>query len=122
MRRAYRCLLRLYPAEYRALFGDEMLALLGDATEEQLGRGWMAFVCLAGRELTGLAVGGSLERIAKLRNPGDYLDGLGADETLDAEATVKLLVRRMEYAISHHQFHKARYYAEMERREREKLC
>jgi len=116
MRRIYSTLLRLYPAEYRTLFESEMLGLLEEASAEQRGRGRAAFIWFSLRELAGLACGGGFEWIAKCGRSSRYLDSVpsGAER-------VEFLIRRMEYAIAHHQFAKARYYAEEERLEREKL-
>ncbi len=112
MKRAYLILLGFYPAEYRALFEGEMLALFEEAIAEQRGRAAFFWFCI--RELAGLVWGGGLEWIAKWGRPDRYLDLVppGADR-------IGFFIRRMEYAIAHHQFEKARYYAEEERRERE---
>jgi hypothetical protein len=114
MKRSYAALLRFYPAEYRALFEAEMLELFEEAAAERRGRG--AFFWFSVRELAGLVWGGGFEWIAKCGRPDRYLNFVpsGADR-------VQFLIRRMEYAIAHHEFAKARYYAEEERREREKL-
>jgi hypothetical protein len=116
MRRIYSTLLRLYPLEHRALFESEMLMLLEEASAEQRARGRAAFFWFALRELVGLVGGGGFEWIAKCGRPGRYLEPVpcGAER-------LAFLIRRMEYAIAHHQFEKARYYAEEERLEREKL-
>lgn len=116
MRRAYAALLRLYPEEYRALFESEMLALFDEASAEQCERGRVVFLWFALRELAGLACGGGFEWIAKCGRSNRYLDCVPA-----GAERVEFLIRRMEYAIAHHQFAEARYYAEEERREREKL-
>ena len=116
MRRLYSILLRLYPAEYRALFEPEMLMLLEEASAEQRGRGRAAFFWFSLRELGGLACGSGVEWIARCGQSSRYLESVpcGAER-------VEFLIKRMEYAIAHHEFAKARYYAEEERREREKL-
>jgi hypothetical protein len=107
MRRVYLILLRLYPAEYRALFESEMLTLIEEASAEQRGRGRAAFFWFSLRELVGLVCGGGFEWIARCGRSRAYLDCVpcGADR-------VEFLIRRMEYAIAHHQFERSRYYAE----------
>jgi hypothetical protein len=105
MKRAYSILLRLYPAEYRALFQNEMLAIIEEAAAERRGR--FAYIWFSLRELAGLACGGGLEWIAKCGRSDRYLDSVPAG--MDR---AEFLIRRMEYAIAHHQFAKARYYAE----------
>jgi hypothetical protein len=114
MKRAYLILLGFYPAEYRALFEGEMLALFEEAAAEQRGRAAFFGFCI--RELAGLVWGGCFEWIAKWGRPDRYLDLVppGADR-------IRFFIRRMEYAIAHHQFEKARYYAGEERRERDRL-
>jgi hypothetical protein len=107
MRRAYSILLRFYPAEYRALFEREMLALIAEASAERRARGRAAFLWFSVRELAGLACGGGFEWIAKCGRSNGYLEYAPS-----GEERVEFLIRRMEYAIAHHQFAKARYYAE----------
>ena len=43
MRRLYQMLLRLYPREHRAQFGDEMLCVFAQAASERRAQGW--FTC-----------------------------------------------------------------------------
>lgn len=116
MRRAYSVLLRFYPAEYRALFQSEMLDLMEEASADQRRRGRAAFFWFSLRELAGLACGSGFEWVAKCGRSSRYLDFASPGEERG-----QFLIRRMEYAIAHHQFAKARYYADEERREREKL-
>jgi hypothetical protein len=114
MRRVYAALLRFYPEEYRALFAAEMLALFEESAAERRGR--VAFFWFCVRELAGLACGSGFEWIAKCGRPDRYLDFVPSGED-----RLRFFIRRMEYAIAHHHFAKARYYAEEERRERERL-
>jgi hypothetical protein len=107
MKRAYSILLRFYPAEYRALFEREMLALIEEASAERRARGRAAFLWFSVRELAGLACGGGFEWIAKCGRSSGYLDS-----ARPGEEGIEFLIRRMEYAIAHHQFAKARYYAD----------
>ena len=114
MRRVYLALLGFYPAEYRALFTNEMLAVFEEAAAERRGR--LAYFWFFARELAGLVWGGGFEWIAKWGRPDRYLDFVAPGED-----RIGFFIRRMEYAIAHHQFEKARYYAEEERQERERL-
>ena len=116
MRRACALLLRLYPAEYRELFQGEMLALVEELSAERRVRGRVAFFWFSLRELAGLLCGGGSEWIAKCGRSRRYLEFVPS-----GEERLAFLIRRMEYAIAHHEFAKARYYAEEERRERERL-
>lgn len=56
-------LLRLYPAEYRAEFGEEMLDVLGQAMIEARRRGRFVSVRASMRESAGLVRGAMKERI-----------------------------------------------------------
>jgi len=114
MKRIYLMFLRFYPAEYRALFANEMLLLFEEAVAER--RGLAAFFWFSIREFAGLASGAGFEWIAKWGRPDRYLDLASSGED-----RIAFFIRRMEYAIAHHQFANARYYAEEERRERERL-
>ena len=64
--RAYRTLLRLYPADYTALFAAEMARAFERAAEEQRAEGRGVFVRFALRELVGLMIGSAGEWTAKL--------------------------------------------------------
>jgi len=66
MRRAYRTLLKLYPADYTASFAAGMLDAFEKAAEDGRRHGRAAAVRLALAELTGLLRGAMAEWIAKL--------------------------------------------------------
>jgi hypothetical protein len=53
----YRKLLRLYPAEHRELFGEEMLAVLRDENDAQATEKWLTRGRFFVREITGLVNG-----------------------------------------------------------------
>jgi len=65
LKRAYDILLRLYPADYRALFAAEMLTAFEEAAEEPRERGWAVFARFALAELAGLVIGVCAEWSAK---------------------------------------------------------
>jgi|SRR5262245_963854 len=65
LKRAYDILLRLYPADYRALFADEMLTAFEEAAEERRERGWAVFASFVLEELAGLVIGAGAEWSAK---------------------------------------------------------
>lgn len=69
----YRKLLRLYPAEHRELFGEEMIAVLVQEREEHASRKRMARARLALREIAGLASGALQEHV---RVRFQFRDGL----------------------------------------------
>ena len=51
MRRLYQMLLRLYPREHRAQFGDEMLCVFAQAAGERRTQGWSACARFLFRDL-----------------------------------------------------------------------
>jgi len=65
MPRVYKYLLRLYPAEYRALFGEEMSACFEKAAGECRELGVIALTCYAVVELGGLLKAACVEWIAR---------------------------------------------------------
>jgi fructose-specific phosphotransferase system IIC component len=57
MRYAYEALLRLYPSEYRLIFGQEMSSVFEQATEDYQPRRFTAYVAFLGCEFFGLIAG-----------------------------------------------------------------
>jgi hypothetical protein len=129
MTRIYASLLRLYPECYKSRFGGEMPVIFEQAAEDHRKRGAIAYSWFVAREVVSLAIGAGLEWLAKLtRSSGYCLPAAAATATshlpaeiAEAEIRVKQVLRRMEYAIAHHQFQKARLYSDEERIERERL-
>jgi hypothetical protein len=128
-KRIYKMLLHFYPAEYTAVFAAEMLTVFDEAADEYRNRTWPAFLLFTIRELAGLISGGLTERLTRATRRHDYIvscSGVMPETTLPAEVfegaqRVKFLIARMEYAIAHHQFEKARLYSNEEHKERENL-
>ena len=126
MKRTFELLLRLYPVDYRAVFGAEMLSTLDRTTEDRHGRRFLL------RELTGLLIGAGSEWAAKLTTGaaerrrclsearGECACALPVD-VVEAQRRISVLIERMVYAIAHHDFAGARKYSYEEREEREKL-
>ena len=123
MRQAYRAILRLYPAEHRAIFAEEMLQTFGQAALDWRNQGFPAFMCFAAWELTGLLSGVFMEWISKWTAQDGYMNSpcLSQQESnlpaevVDIEKRLKLLINRMEFAIAHHDFPRARLYSDEER-------
>jgi hypothetical protein len=109
LRRVYAVLLRLYPREYRALFGREMLAVFDRAAEESRKRGWASYVGFVLAELIGLLKGVAAEWSAP------------PNEVTEAEKRIELDIKRTVHAIAHHDFPKARFYWDQERKHRANL-
>jgi hypothetical protein len=129
MRRIYIALLSLYPRDYVASFGPEMLSTAELLAEEHRGRGRAAFVRFATAELIALMVGAAVEWMAKFRTnrsiAGACVDrsrkSMPADEVLESQRRISFLIKGMEHAIANHDFPRARDYSYQERQEREKL-
>ncbi len=128
MQQAYRAILRCYPAEHRAIFGQEILRTFEQAASENRRRGTAA-LCFALAELTGLVTGLCKEWIAKWTGGDQYMRACHVpeencdlpSEVVEMQKHLQLLLRRMEFAIAHHDFPKARLYCEEERAAREHL-
>ena len=126
MQRIFELLLRLYPADYRAVFGAEMLSTFDRTTVNRHGRRFLL------QELAGLLTGAGREWAAKLttsaaererflsQTRGECACALPVD-VVEAQRRIAVLIERMVYAIAHHDFAGARKYSCEEREEREKL-
>lgn len=121
----FHALLRLYPPEYRSTFAPEMLTVLQQASQGHKPAARARFVL---KESFGLMRGAVSEWAVKLVTHDRYLqDNINDDMALpdnarEAEKQVKLILSRMENAIATHQFEKARFYSNAERKARENLC
>ena len=128
MVRAYDFLLRLYPREHRATFGAEMRNVFADASAEQRGRGWLAYSCFLFSEFAGLLLGSGRQWLLQTSRgvEAPVLEGATADPGMPADVAqarqrISNNLRRMEHAIANHQFTQARFFSEVDRREREHL-
>ena len=120
-RRVFRFLLFLYPRDYRIRFGKEMAELFELRMMATRNRAW----CLLA-EGAGLVAGAAREWLARRRDPlyvpvdNPELEHLPND-VMRARLRVNDAVQKMVYAISRHQFERARGLALDERIERENL-
>src|SRR4051812_32608532 len=57
MLRIYRCLLQLYPADYRVQFAEEMVAVFAALQQEVARQGIAARAIFCAREIKGLIIG-----------------------------------------------------------------
>jgi hypothetical protein len=129
MRRAYYLILSLYPAEYRANFGQEMLEVFETAAERSRREGSLARLRFAGRELTGVLAGLTKEWAARSATPHSYVSSRCALQPepempsgiVETQQRLKWLIGHMEFAIAHHDFPSARRYSYEERAVREHL-
>ncbi|MBV9406823.1 MAG: hypothetical protein JO211_15860 [Acidobacteriaceae bacterium] len=129
MRAAYRAILRLYPAQHRSLFAEEMIETYEHAEQDWRTRGFLAFIYFAAWELAGLLGGLYTEWLAKWADPRGYLrwqspsaldPGFPA-EIVHVRKELQRLIASMEFAIAHHDFPNARLYSNQERIARERL-
>jgi hypothetical protein len=125
----YGWLLRLYPREYRTLFGAEMLAVLTESARERRCQGQPASVSFLLTELLGLVEGAAVEWRAKWTSR-DYLAASQVSQTgraalpaevREAERHLEVTLQQMVEAIAHHQFQQARSLSAAERDARENL-
>ncbi|HXR09358.1 MAG TPA: hypothetical protein VN792_01215, partial [Candidatus Acidoferrales bacterium] len=125
--------LRLYPREYRDLFGPEVLNVFAQAADEQRARGWSTWAWFMASELSGALVsagGHWIDRFSPRRAtrsfPADP-EVAGARRTglfsaLDeAQNRIDLNLKRMEHAIAQRDFAAARAYSIEDLRAREEL-
>jgi hypothetical protein len=122
MKRIYKWLLWLYPSAYRELFAAEMLDVFEDAVEERHHDGRIGLALFLIREFSGLFIAAVRERIAARTNPtGGSIAAHLPDELEEAQNLVTATLRRMEFAIAHHQFEQARFFSNEERKARENV-
>ena len=133
MKRVCEILLRLYPANYRATFGAEMLGVLAEKAREHDGQRAVGYVRFVIPELAGLAIGAVVQWCARIACYGSAsghapaaasragAGGRALPEVMEAEIRVQVAIDRMVDAIATHQFEKARFYSEEERKAREVL-
>jgi hypothetical protein len=100
LKRAYDILLRLYPADYRALFADEMLTAFEEAAEERRERGRAVFARFVLAELAGLVIGAGAEWSAKVTQ-----DACQSNISASAKAHW-LLLRMRPLGVSRDSFYK----------------
>ena len=129
MRLAYRAILALYPAKYKAVFAQEMIETFEHAARDCRARGFGVFVAFALAEFAGILTGLVRERAAQQASGSGYLSqqclapaaaaNLSSASTRDSpseaaqlEERLRHLIRHMEFAIAHHDFPEARFYWE----------
>lgn len=131
MKRVFALLLRLYPAARRDLLGDEMLQVFAEAAAEYRARGRWAYTRFAVTEMMGLLLGAVVAR-TDWRRPDRGLDlrmmrppevsketyATAIDELVAAQQMVAENLALMQDAIARHEFVKARFYSDEERKAR----
>jgi hypothetical protein len=126
MKRVYGAFLRLYPREYRDLFGAEVLSVFADAAREHRARGLGVWVWFLVGELSCAvlsAAGHWLDRFSLRRHP-EYARSPGSGlfgAVEDAQNRVDLNLKKMTNAIGTHDFAAARTYSIEDLKAREEL-
>jgi hypothetical protein len=122
MNRLFRAILRLYPAEYRAVFAPEMIEVFEEASAAWKTRGLFALIWFANCECLGLFKGAVLEHTARWAARDRYITARCASRSLNNQDDIsegrchlEHVLRSMEFAIAHHDFPKARFYSNEER-------
>ncbi len=134
MNRVYAVLLRLYPGGHQAAFSAEMLATFEEAARDHRERGGFAFASFILAEIIGLLAVAATAWVAawrevpalnltKMRPPGVSCEAYGEalDEVIAARRLVESNLVRMQTAIYHREFARARFYSDEDRKAREKL-
>jgi hypothetical protein len=123
--RIFGLLIKLYPPDHRAIFGEEMLAVLDQAATRQ--KGFSRSIGFFAVEATGLLWDAARAWAALLKTGRHPLeeealvrDGLPEGVQL-AQIRVDAAIREMVRAISSRQFERARQWSDVERRERGRL-
>ena len=122
LRRVYSMGLLLYPADFRAQFGAEMVTVFEQAAEQRRGRGVTCVLLFFVKEMLGLLAGAARERVF-------HDDAIRAHDDLPlpsdmagTERYLEIVSRRLIHAIAKHEFTNARYYKEQDRRARALLA
>ena len=127
MVRAWGLLLRLYPSKYRTAYCEEMKTVFEQAAEDERKRGLLPYARFLVSETVGLLGGSAEQWFASVAGGNDAsepvpCDAALSDQILAAELRIAANLRRMEYAIAHHQFPEARFFSKVDQRERERLA
>ena len=132
MRRIYELLLGLYPAEVRTWFAPEMSDVFAQIAEDRRREGWFSFAAFVSGELIGLLTGAAAAHrtarqpvidLGMMRPPGvsQEVYGTALDELTAAQRLVEFNLGRMQQAIARHDFVKARFYSDEDRKARRNL-
>jgi len=126
MKRVYGAFLRLYPREYRDLFGPEVLGVFAQAAREHRARGWGVWTWFLVTELSGAVLSAArhwIDRFSARPHPelvGTTRSGLFS-AVQEAQNRVDLNLKRMTHAIANHDFAGARAYSIEDLKAREEL-
>ncbi len=117
-------LLRLYPKDHREMFGAEMASVLHQAAQDRRSEGIAAYLWFTFFEIAGLLAGAVALRAATLagrRRMKPIIWIPAASSVEETELLIQHSIDCMVHAIATHQFVKARFYSEVERKLRQRL-
>lgn len=119
---AYSMGLMLYPADFRAQFSAEMVAVFEQAAAQRRGRGGTCVLLFFINEMLGLLAGAARERVFRDDAIPAHDDLPFPSDLAGAERYQEIVSRRLVRAIAKHEFSNARYYKEQDRKARALLA
>jgi len=122
LRRAYSMGLVLYPADFRAQFGAEMVTVFEQAEAQRCARGGTRVLLFFVKEMLGLLVGAARERVFHDDAIGAHNDLPFPSDVAGTERYLEIVSRRLIRAIANHDFTNARYYDQQDRKARALLA
>jgi DNA-binding PadR family transcriptional regulator len=122
LRRAYSVGLVLYPADFRAQFGAEMVTVFEQAAAQRRGRGGTSVLLFFVKEMLGLLAGAARERAFHDDAIRAHDDLPFPSDVAGTERYLEIVSRRLIHAIANHEFTNARYYDQQDRKARALLA
>jgi DNA-binding PadR family transcriptional regulator len=116
--RAYAMGLVLYPADFRAQFGAEMVTVFEEAAAQRRNRGRTSVLLFFVGEMLGLLTGAARERAFRDDATRVQDDLPFPSDLAGTERYLEMVSRRLKHAIAKHEFVNARYYDQQERKAR----
>lgn len=120
LRRAYSMGLALYPADFRAQFGAEMVTVFEQAAAQRRGRTRVLLFFV--KEMLGLLSGAARERLFHDDAIPAHDDLPFPSDVAGAKRYLEIVSRRLIRAIAKHEFGNARYYDQQDRKARALLA
>ena len=122
LRWAYSMGLMLYPADFRAQFGAEMVTVFEQAAAQRRERGSACVLLFFVREMFGLLAGAARERLFRDDAIQAHDDLPFPSDVSGAERYLEIVSTRERRAIAKHEFSNARYYHQQDRKVRALLA
>jgi DNA-binding PadR family transcriptional regulator len=116
--RAYSMGLALYPADFRAQFGAEMVAVFEQAAAQRRGHGGTRLPLFFVKEMLGLVASAARERVFHHDATRAHDDLPLPSDVAGIESYLGIVSRRLAQAIANHEFSNARYYDQQDRKAR----